>query len=128
MDLDMGNSLLSQPYQIWVGMSSIISPKDSDRIAQIVPIAKTLLWFSGGVAMAAFAAGFAYLTNYAATSGATYQRRTWNHPYVEETARSKSWRRFQIAFQWCAVRTAMLSLGCFIIGTWNVEAVISHLR
>jgi hypothetical protein len=111
-----------------LGFISALASKDSDRIAQIVPIAKTLLWFSGGVLMAAFAAGFAYLTNYAATGGATYQRRTWNHPYVEETARSKSWRRFQIAFQRCAVGTAMLSLGCFIIGTWNVEVAISHLR
>lgn len=78
--------------------------------------------------MTAVAAGFAYLTNYAATSDATYQRRTWNYPYVEETARSKSWRRFQIAFQWCAVGTAMLSLVCFIIGTWNVKVAISHLQ
>ena len=111
-----------------LGFISALASKDSERIAQIVLAAKSLLWFSGGVAMAAAAAGFAFLANYAATSGAGHRRRTWNHPYVEETAGSKKRRWFAIAFQWCTVVTAMLSLGFFIIGTMNVEDAISQLR
>jgi hypothetical protein len=60
-----------------LGFISALASKDSERIAQIVPVAKSLLWFSGGVAMAGAAAGFAYLTNYAATGVASRLQRTW---------------------------------------------------
>ena len=60
-----------------LGFINALASKDSERIAQIVPVAKSLLWFSGGVAMAGAAAGFAYLTNYAATGVASRLQRTW---------------------------------------------------
>jgi hypothetical protein len=43
-----------------LGFISALASKDCERIAQIVLIAKSLLWFSGGVAMAAAAGGFAF--------------------------------------------------------------------
>jgi hypothetical protein len=111
-----------------LGFTSALASKDCERIAQIVPVAKSLLWLSGGVAMAAAAAGFSYLTNYAATGGASHQQRTWNHPYIEVAVASKRWRWFATACQWVAVVTAILSLCFFVIGTMNVEDAISHLR
>jgi hypothetical protein len=111
-----------------LGFISALASKDSERIAQIVPVATRLLWFSGGVAMAAAAAGFAYLTNYAATGVASRLQRTWNHPFVEVTVASKRWRWFATVCQWVAVLTAILSLCFFVIGTVNVEDAISHLR
>ena len=107
-----------------LGFISALASKDSERIAQIVPVATSLLWFSGGVAMAAAAAGFAYLTNYAATGVAS----RLNHPFVEVTVASKRWRWFATVCQWVAVLTAILSLSFFVIGTVNVEDAISHLR
>ncbi len=82
-----------------LGFISALASKDSERIAQIVPVAKSLLWFSGGVAMAAAAAGFAYLTNYAAAAITSCLQRTWNHPYVDVTVASNRWRWFATACQ-----------------------------
>jgi hypothetical protein len=111
-----------------LGFISAIVSKDPTRIEQIMLIANSLLWFSGGVAGSALAAGFAYLTNNATTSSASQQLKVWNHPYVEHTAESKKWMRFAIAFQWCAVVMAMLSICFFIIGAVSVKDAISYIK
>jgi hypothetical protein len=69
----------------------------------------------------------AYFTNYfmAAVEGA--KRRIWEHPYLEETPRSKRMRRLNIVFHVAAFLAAFVSLILFVVGMFAASDKITHL-
>jgi ABC-type uncharacterized transport system permease subunit len=81
----------------------------------------------GGVATALVAMALAYFTNYFMASYESAKTRTWEHPYIEETARSKRMRRANISFHTAAFLAAFASLFLFVIGMFSASDRITVL-
>src|SRR5262245_24159473 len=90
--------------------------QDGVTVKQIAGVSSSLLWFAGGVAMAAWALGLSYFTNYC--YGRDEKSKTWTlePPYINDTDAARWWRRWAYAFHGGALVWAFLALLAFIVG------------
>jgi hypothetical protein len=90
-------------------------------------VTRSLVWFAFGVAVAATAMGFAYLTNASAASAASSHQRTLDRPYVVATKTTERWDWARLVSQILTVALALGSIVLFVSGMLSVRAAITQL-
>jgi hypothetical protein len=86
-----------------------------------------LEWFAWGVAVATLAMGFGYIVNYANAGLISGRNRTWEHPYIKETATSKVWRGVSTVFTVITLLCGIASICLFVYGMFHIRSVIGTL-
>ncbi len=109
-------------------LAFIGSIASKDGINAVAGLASTLHWFAYGVGLTALAMGVAYLVNYCYANSASEMRRTWEHPYVSDTASSISWRWVGIFFHAVTLGAALLALWFFVFGMLQVQDEVATMR
>jgi predicted cobalt transporter CbtA len=89
--------------------------------------ASTLIWFAAGVALGALGIGLAYFTNYLTAGVATSMIRSWDHPYIQESPKSRLYRIAKMVVHVAAVTVALASLVTFIVGMIEVRDAIAAI-
>lgn len=108
-------------------LTFISSLASKTSLGDLKPITNCLYWFAGGVVAAGVTSAFAYLANSLYSGNHFDQTKTWKHPYLIETAKSKRkfwWAKF---FNWGGVILASLSLILFVVGIVMAAQAISRL-
>jgi hypothetical protein len=103
-----------------------LASREKVSLQAITQIAGTLLWFAIGVAVAT-SMGLAYFTNLNIAQGASFQPKTFEPPYLQETDKSRAYKRRAEILRWLAVAAAFASLGLFIYGTFDVKFAVGSL-
>jgi hypothetical protein len=104
-----------------------LASRDKVPLGQLTQIASTLVWFAFGVAVATLSMGLAYFTNICVTGSSFSQLKTFQHPYLEDTPKSRRYRLAAEVFRWLAVVGAVTSLALFISGMFAVKIAIGSL-
>jgi hypothetical protein len=104
-----------------------LASRDRVSLQAITQTAGTLIWFASGVALATLSMGFAYFTNLSIAQAASVRERTFEHPYLKETDKSRFYNRAAEVFRWLTVIAAVASLGLFICGMLAVKCAVSLL-
>jgi hypothetical protein len=97
-------------------------PKD-----QVTFVLAKLSWFASGVFAAAIAGAFAYFTNFCYAGMAAFLQPSWEEPFIEETRKSKRWKRTALACHWLGVLSALASLLLFLGGLFAVRTAMLRL-
>ena len=84
-----------------------------------------MIWFSWGVVSAVLSIGFSYLTNYSITKSSTLTYRTYSHPYIEETTKSKFWSCWGESFRLAAILAVIVSVFLFVKGIYSTANIIT---
>jgi len=93
----------------------------------ITQTAGTLVWFASGVAAATLSMGLAYFTTLFFAQDATFRQKTFQHPYLQETDKSRAYKLTAEIFRWLAVAVAFVSLVLFICGMFAVKCAVGSL-
>jgi hypothetical protein len=96
-------------------------------VKQMTDVSTSLLWFAGGVALAALALGFSYFANFGHVSLERSRIHTWQHPYIIDGPTTNRWWWFRRSMICCAIAIALSSLVAFIVGIIDVRASIIRL-
>ena len=104
-----------------------LASRDKVPLAQLTEIAATLMWFAFGVAVATLSMGFAYFTNLCIAGTGFFQLKTYEHPYLQDTNKSRAYKRAGEVFRWLAVIGAVASLVLFICGMFAVKNAVGLL-
>lgn len=108
-------------------IGSLISADGAKFASKLPAVATPILWFVWGVAIATFAIGLAYLTNYCMATSTALKEHHYEKPFIRNTLGSKIWIWFGIGFQLLAILSAFVSLGCFIWGMTEIRDAIVML-
>jgi branched-subunit amino acid permease len=111
-----------------LGFIGALVSKDTERTQQIVGILDSLCWFAFGVAASAGAACCAFLTHYTTSAGVSSKAKTWTHPYVDDTMKSRRWNWGRRLSFFLSYLFAFFSFGFFIWGVLSARDAISHLQ
>jgi hypothetical protein len=87
-----------------------LASRDKVSLQAITQTAGTLVWFASGVAAATLSMGLAYLTIFSIAQDATFRLKTFQDPYLQETDKSRAYKRTAEIFRWLAVAGAIGSL------------------
>lgn len=102
---------------------------DKNKIgqAELVVVARTLIWFSIGVVLATVASLAAYTSNITQANAAWASERQYSAPFVRDTDLSN--QRFFAAqiWQWVWWVAVWLSLVAFLVGIFKVMAAVSAM-
>lgn len=104
-----------------------VASKASVDFARVGDVASTIKWFAFGVALAVAGMALAYLTHYANSQHASSMMRTWEHPYVVDTEKSKVWRCMNLIFHSGAILASITSLILFLIGMFSTSNAVTHM-
>jgi hypothetical protein len=104
-----------------------LASRDKVSLQAITQTAGTLIWFASGVAVATLSMGLAYFTNLCIAQAASVRERTFQHPYLQETAKSRFYNGAAEVFRWLAVIGAVGSLVLFICGMLAVKCAVGLL-
>ena len=104
-----------------------VASKTSVDLARVGDVASTIKWFAFGVALAVAGMALAYLTHYSNGEQAGTMLRTWEHPYVVDTGKSKVWRRVNLIVHAAAILAAITSLISFLIGMFNTSNAVTRM-
>jgi hypothetical protein len=104
-----------------------LASRDKVSLAAITQTAATLVWFASGVAVATLSMGLAYFTNLCVAGSGFSQLKTFQHPYLQETNKSRTYKRTGEFFRWLAVVGAVASLVLFICGMLAVKSAVGSL-
>ncbi|SFJ72486.1 hypothetical protein [Bradyrhizobium sp. cf659] len=104
-----------------------VASKTSVDFARVGDVASTIKWFAFGVALAVAGMALAYLTHYANGENAGSMKRTWEHPYLIDTPKSRIWRRVNLIFHSAAILAAITSLVLFLIGMFSTSDAVTHM-
>jgi len=96
-------------------------------VKQMTDVSGSLLWFAAGVALAALALAFSYLTNFGHVNLGRSRIHIWQHPYVIDGPTTNRWWCWSVIFLIGAIAIAFLSLGAFVVGMIDVRASIIRL-
>jgi hypothetical protein len=105
-----------------------LASRDKVSLVTITQTAATLVWFAFGVAVATLSMGLAYFTNLAVTGASFSQQKTFVFPFIQDTDKSRRYRRWGEIFRWLAVAGAIASLALFICGMLAVKCAVGSLR
>jgi hypothetical protein len=97
------------------------------KISELGDVAGTLVWFAGGAAAATLGLLLSYLTNFCYASALQTAQRKFEHPYIDDTSASRSWRCFGIAFHILALLVGLASLIAFVWGVVAIRNAIGHI-
>lgn len=97
-------------------------------IPQVSGIIASARWFVFGAMVMAFAAFFAYLTNFFYAGSWGSRTRTWAYPYFQNTTASKWWLRMAWAFHLLGLLTAVSGIILFIVGMCKIFAALHSLK
>ncbi len=100
---------------------------DGAKVAALINLTAPLGWFAWGVACAAGSVALGYLANFGMGRSSSSTKWDYEHPYIHSTPQSKRWDFWVGLFQAVSVGGAAFSLGFFVYGMLEVEAVISAL-
>jgi hypothetical protein len=104
-----------------------LASRDKVSITAITQTASTLIWFAFGVASATLSLGLAYFTNLAVAASGFTKEKTFVHPFIQDTTKSRRYRRWAEIFRWLAIVGAFASLVLFICGMLAVKCAVSSL-
>lgn len=104
-----------------------LASRDKVSLAAITQTAGTLVWFASGVAVATLSMGLAYFTNLCVAGSGFSQLWTFQHPFLQDTDKSRAYRRVAEIFRWLAVAGAVASLVLFICGMLAVKSAVGFL-
>jgi hypothetical protein len=104
-----------------------VASKDKIDFTKVGAVADTIKYFAIGVACAVAAMALSYFTNFFMAGVEGYKSKIWEHPYLEETPRSKLMRKLNIGFHVAAFSAAMASLVLFMVGMFAASDKITHL-
>jgi hypothetical protein len=104
-----------------------VAAKDRIDFTQVGLVAGTIKWFAFGVALAVFGMALSYLTHFATASIASSRVNNWEHPYVTDGSKTKTWRRTTRVFHILAIIVAIGSLVLFLVGMFTTSNAITHL-
>jgi hypothetical protein len=104
-----------------------LASRDKVSLQAITQTAGTLVWFAVGVAVATLSMGLAYFTNLCIAQDATFRQKTFQHPYLQETDKSRVYKQTAEIFRWLAVFGAIASLVLFICGMFAVKCAVGSL-
>jgi hypothetical protein len=98
------------------------------KVEQLNDVAGSLTWFAIGTACAVLAMAASYFTNYFMAGMASSKARKWEHPYLEDTPKTKWMQSLNRVFHVLAVIAGIGSLVIFVVGMLDVREAITHLR
>jgi hypothetical protein len=101
--------------------------KDQSNLSKIGEVAHTLRYFAIGVALACAGMALAYFTHFFMVSVETFKDRTYVHPYVVETAKSRRFMSDNRVFHVLPVLAAAASLAMFVIGMFAASDKVTQL-
>ena len=104
-----------------------LASRDKVSITAITQTASTLIWFASGVALATLSMGLAYFTNLAVAGSSFTQQKTFVQPFIQDTVKSRRYRRWAEISRWSAVVGAVASLMLFVCGMLAVKCAIGSL-
>jgi hypothetical protein len=104
-----------------------LASRDKVPLGQLTEIAATLMWFAFGVAVATLSMGLAYFTNLCVAATGFSQLKTYEHPYLRDTNKSRAFKWGGEVFRWLAVIGAVASLVLFICGMFAVKNAVGLL-
>lgn len=109
-------------------VGSLVSSDVANITSKLSELTAPLIWFAVGVALSPLGMAFAYFTNYSSAVSSINKTRLYIHPYLKDTADSRRWEKIG---RWChiaAVVLAFASLGCFLLGMFDVREAINALH
>jgi hypothetical protein len=98
-----------------------LAAKDKVTIAQLEPVASSLLWFVAGVATGVGGLLLAYFTNLNMAKLADSQTRTWQHPYIESGPITPRLDCITSVVHGLAIIAGIASLALFVFGMFTVS-------
>jgi heme/copper-type cytochrome/quinol oxidase subunit 1 len=104
-----------------------VASKDKIDFTKVGAVADTIRYFAIGVALGLVGMALSYFTNYFVAGVEGAKRRIWEHPYLEETPRSKRMHRLNVVFHVAAFVAALASLILFVVGMFAASDKITHL-
>jgi hypothetical protein len=104
-----------------------LAGKDKADFAQIGIVAYTLRYYATGVALAVAGMAFAYLTQYCAAVYLGTKTFHYDHPFIRETERSRTFKRLNILFHVLSFACALISLSAFIVGMWTTSDRVTKI-
>jgi hypothetical protein len=104
-----------------------ISAKQTVDFLKVGLVAATIKWFALGVALAVIAMALSYLTSYTMAGAINSMKATFDHPYLVEGPKFRTWRYWNIGFHITAVLFAVASLVFFLIGMFDASDAVKHL-
>jgi hypothetical protein len=110
-----------------IAILAFVSTHNADYLAKLFPIAYSLFWFAAGVIFAALTAGCAYLSNSFYAAGHRALRRTFAHPFLEETEGSKNRFEWARRFNLAGIILAIAALLAFVRGLVFVGLGLQNL-
>jgi hypothetical protein len=111
-----------------LGFIGALLDKDKAPIGQVSDIAEGLVWFAAGVVAAALTSGFSYITNYCYAGRLSVTSRLYERPYLQNTPASLRWGQIGVGFHIASVTLAIVSLGLFGYGIWEVRNAVIALK
>jgi hypothetical protein len=102
-----------------------VASKDLLSGAQLAQISRPLLWFGFGVASAVVGSAMAYFTNLMIAESYGRMERSYQVPFVRDTALSKRHRLLGEIFRYIGVVAVTASIGCFIVGLIKAESAFA---
>ena len=104
-----------------------VASKDKIDFVQVGTVANTLKYYAIGVAFALAAMALSYLTSYLMVSVEHFKQRTYEHPFVLDTDKSRRMMRFNRVAHGLTLLAAVSSLWCFIDGMWTTSAKVTAM-
>ncbi|ABE62928.1 hypothetical protein Nham_2131 [Nitrobacter hamburgensis X14] len=103
-----------------------VAAKREIDFLKVANVASTIKWFAFGVALAVLAMALSYLTNYTMAGTIASKRATYEHPFIVDGPKFRTWRRWNILFHIAAVLVAFVSLGLFVYGMFLTSDAVRH--
>ncbi|HVH73473.1 MAG TPA: hypothetical protein VM755_01020 [Stellaceae bacterium] len=94
---------------------------------EVILVLGNLSWFAAGVSAAAVAGALAYFTNFFYAAMAALRTARWEEPFIEETRRSNRWKHVALVCHFLGVAAAVVSLGLFLAGLFEVKSAMLKL-
>lgn len=105
-------------------IGNLVPPSEYANLPKINPCITSLMWFALGVAVTAFAMAFAYFTNFFYGSASVERTRSYEHPYIHETQKSRRWIKIGLTFHGIAVVFGLIAVVFFMLGIYEVNEMI----
>lgn len=104
-----------------------VASKDKIDFSEVGAVADTIKYFAIGVALALAGMALSYFTNLFMAGVEGTKIKIWEHPFLQETPRSKLMRKLNLVFHVAAFSASMASLVLFMVGMFAASDKITHL-
>jgi len=109
-------------------MTGLVSPaRGGFALHDLRRLSISLYWFVAGVVAAGLSQMVAYLCNSLYSGGHLQSQKTWQHPFTEETDKSKKYFRLARQLNWGGIALVLLSFSTFIVGVVGAATAILRL-